>query len=142
MGKGMIGRAERHGRNPLSQQQIFELNMRMPLQFRDKELELRAELSKQLERGKADLNISFDNNDLAKRSSVNKEIFNAYFEELSALGKEYHLSDVNLFDLILRMPGRDEYGTFRGRWDTMEGVKSAPFAGHWTFQWFFVTMKE
>lgn len=83
---------------------FLELNMRMPMQFRDRELELRAELGKQLERGKADLNISFDNNDLAKRSSVNKEIFNAYFEELSSLGKEYHLSDVNLMDIILRMP--------------------------------------
>lgn len=102
--KGMIG-----GQNVTVEirslnSKFLELNLRMPLQFRDKELELRAELSKQLERGKADLNISFDNNDLAKRSSVNKEIFNAYFEELSALGKEYHLSDVNLFDLILRMP--------------------------------------
>ena len=83
---------------------FLELNLRMPLQFRDRELELRADLGKQLERGKADLNISFDNNDLAKRSTVNKEIFNAYFEELSALGKEYHLSDVNLFDAILKMP--------------------------------------
>ncbi|MBL0095320.1 MAG: YicC family protein [Bacteroidetes bacterium] len=102
--KGMIG-----GQNVTVEirslnSKFLELNLRMPLQFRDRELELRAELSKQLERGKADLNISFDNNDLAKRSSVNKEIFNAYFEELSALGKEYHLSDVNLFDLILRMP--------------------------------------
>lgn len=83
---------------------FLELNVRMPMQFRDRELELRADLGKQLERGKADLNISFDNNDLAKRSSVNKEIFNAYFEELSSLGKEYHLSDVNLMDIILRMP--------------------------------------
>ncbi len=102
--KGMIG-----GQNVTVEirslnSKFLELNLRMPLQFRDRELELRAELSKQLERGKADLNISFDNNDLAKRSSVNKEIFNAYFEELSALGKEYHLSDVNLFDMILRMP--------------------------------------
>ena len=83
---------------------FLELNVRMPMQFRDRELELRADLGKQLERGKADLNISLDNNDLAKRSSVNKEIFNAYFEELTSLGKEYHLSDVNLMDIILRMP--------------------------------------
>ncbi len=83
---------------------FLELNLRMPVQFRDRELELRADLGKQLERGKADLSISFDSSDLTKRSSVNKEIFNAYFEELSALGKEYHLSDVNLFDIILRLP--------------------------------------
>lgn len=83
---------------------FLELNMRLPMQFRDRELELRADLGKQLERGKADLNISFDQHDLAKRSSVNKEIFNAYHEELSSLSQEYHLSDVNLLDIILRMP--------------------------------------
>lgn len=83
---------------------FLELNMRLPVQFRDRELELRADLGKQLERGKADLNISFDQHDLAKRSSVNKEIFNAYYEELSSLGHAYHLSDVNLLDIILRMP--------------------------------------
>lgn len=83
---------------------FLELSIRLPLQFRDRELELRAELGKLLERGKADVNISFESNDLTKRASVNKEIFNAYFEELSALGREYHLSDVHLFDMILRMP--------------------------------------
>ena len=77
---------------------FLELNLRMPMQFRDRELELRSDLSKQLERGKADLSISFESNELAKRSSVNKEIFNAYYEELSALGKEYNLNDVNLLD--------------------------------------------
>ncbi len=83
---------------------FLELNLRMPMQFRDRELELRSDLSKQLERGKADLSISFESNELAKRSSVNKEIFNSYYEELSALGKEYHLSDVNLLDCILKLP--------------------------------------
>ncbi len=83
---------------------FLELNLRMPMQFRDRELELRSDLSKQLERGKADLSISFESNELAKRSSVNKEIFNAYYEELSALGKEYNLNDINLLDCILKLP--------------------------------------
>jgi uncharacterized protein (TIGR00255 family) len=83
---------------------FLELNLRMPMQFRDRELELRSDLSKQLERGKADLSISFESNELAKRSSVNKEIFNAYYDELSALGKEYNLNDTNLMDCILKLP--------------------------------------
>lgn len=83
---------------------FLELNLRLPLQFRDRELELRADVGKLIERGKADLLISFESNELARRSSVNREIFNAYFEELSDIGKEYHLSDVNLFDIILKMP--------------------------------------
>jgi uncharacterized protein (TIGR00255 family) len=83
---------------------FLELNVRVPGQFRDRELELRADLGKQIERGKADLNIQFEGGDVSRKSAVNKELFNAYFEELSALGKEYHLSDVNMLDILLRMP--------------------------------------
>jgi uncharacterized protein (TIGR00255 family) len=107
---------------------FLELNLRMPMQFRDRELELRADLGKQLERGKADLNISVDNNDLAKRSTVNKEIFQAYFEELSALGNEYHLSDVNLMDTILRMPAvlnSDKAESDEGQWNELKKLIQA-----------------
>jgi uncharacterized protein (TIGR00255 family) len=83
---------------------FLELNLRLPLNFRDRELELRADLGKQIERGKADLVVTIENNDLARRSSINRDIFDAYFNELSSIGKEYHLSDVNLFDIILKMP--------------------------------------
>ncbi|MFM9007494.1 MAG: YicC/YloC family endoribonuclease [Bacteroidota bacterium] len=83
---------------------FLELNLRLPLNFRDRELELRADLGKQIERGKADLVVNIENNDLARRSSINRDIFDAYFNELSSIGKEYHLSDVNLFDIILKMP--------------------------------------
>jgi uncharacterized protein (TIGR00255 family) len=83
---------------------FLELNLRLPSQFRDKELELRAELGRRIERGKADLSISFDNGDNNRKSTVNRELFNSYFNELHELSKEYHLSDVNMLDVILRMP--------------------------------------
>lgn len=83
---------------------FLELNVRMPMQFRDKELEVRADLGKLLERGKADLNISIDNNEMAKRSIVNKEIFMAYFEELKALSNDAGIQDNNMLDTILKLP--------------------------------------
>lgn len=83
---------------------FLEMNLRLPGVYRDKELELRSDLGKQLDRGKADVNISFENNDLAKRSTVNKETFAAYVVELKALCEEFQLSEVNLFDTILKMP--------------------------------------
>lgn len=107
---------------------FLELNLRMPMQFRDRELELRSDLSKLLERGKADLSISFESNELAKRSSVNKEIFNAYYEELSALGKEYHLSDVNLMDCILKLPAvmnAERQESDEEQWNELKVVISA-----------------
>ena len=83
---------------------FLELNVRLPLQFRDKELEIRADVGKLLERGKADLNISIDNNELAKRSTVNKEIFLAYYEDLKSLATETGMSDDNMLDAILKLP--------------------------------------
>jgi len=83
---------------------FLEMNLRLPGAYRDKELELRSDLGKQLDRGKADVNISFENNDLAKRSTVNKEIFAAYVEEYKSLCKEYQLTDASMFETILKMP--------------------------------------
>ena len=83
---------------------FLELNVRLPLQFRDKELEIRADVGKLLERGKADLNVSIDNNELAKRSTVNKEIFLAYYEDLKSLVTETGMSDDNMLDAILKLP--------------------------------------
>ena len=83
---------------------FLELNVRLPPQFRDKELEIRADVGKMLERGKADLNVSIDNNELAKRSTVNKEIFLAYYEDLKSLATETGMSDDNMLDAILKLP--------------------------------------
>ena len=83
---------------------FLELNVRLPVQFRDKELEIRADVGKLLERGKADLNVSIDNNELAKRSTVNKEIFLAYYEDLKSLATETGMSDDNMLDAILKLP--------------------------------------
>ncbi|MFM7015399.1 MAG: YicC/YloC family endoribonuclease [Bacteroidota bacterium] len=83
---------------------FLELNVRLPIQFRDKELEIRADVGKLLERGKADLNISIDNNELAKRSTVNKEIFLAYHDDLKSLVAETGMSDANMLDAILKLP--------------------------------------
>lgn len=83
---------------------FLELNLRLPSAYRDKELELRADLGKGLERGKADLIINIDNNETAKRNTVNREIFAAYYDDLKKLCTEFNMSDVALLDIILKMP--------------------------------------
>jgi uncharacterized protein (TIGR00255 family) len=83
---------------------FLELNLRLPSAFRDKELELRADLGKGLERGKADLIISIDNNETTKRNTVNREIFAAYHEDLKKLCTDFNLNDAGLLDILLKMP--------------------------------------
>jgi uncharacterized protein (TIGR00255 family) len=83
---------------------FLELNLRLPSAYRDKELELRNDLGKQIDRGKADVNINYENNELAKRNTVNRDIFKAYAEELKSVCEDFQVSDSNLLDIILRMP--------------------------------------
>ncbi len=83
---------------------FLELGFRLPSTFRDKELEMRAEIGKQIDRGKADIIINYENNDLAKRSTVNREIFAGYYNELKSLADEFKLDQQNLLDTILKLP--------------------------------------
>jgi len=102
---------------------FLEFNLRLPLQFRDRELELRADIGKLIERGKADLQVNIENNDLAKRSTVNREMFAAYHGDLSSIAKEYNLSEAGLFDIILRMPAvmnTEKAETDEGRWQELK----------------------
>jgi uncharacterized protein (TIGR00255 family) len=83
---------------------FFELNLRLPPSFRDREADLRMEISKSAERGKIDFSINFDNNELARKSSINKEIFKAYYEELKALADNLQMKEINWADTILKLP--------------------------------------
>ena len=104
---------------------FLEMSLRLPGAYRDKELELRSDLGKQLDRGKADVNISFENNDMAKRSTVNKEIFAAYLDELRLLSKEFSLNEDNLIDIILKMPSvmnADKSEVDEQQWIQLKGL--------------------
>jgi uncharacterized protein (TIGR00255 family) len=83
---------------------FFELNLRLPPAFRDKEADLRMEISKAAERGKIDFTINFDNTELARKSTINKEIFRAYYEELKLLSDTLQLEEHNWVDTIMKLP--------------------------------------
>ena len=83
---------------------FLELNLRAPSLFRDKESELRLELSKMTERGKLDVLITIDNNELARRSTINKEIFKSYYEELKSLATELNMPESSWVDTVLKLP--------------------------------------
>jgi uncharacterized protein (TIGR00255 family) len=83
---------------------FFELNLRLPPAFRDKEADLRMEISKVAERGKIDFSINFENSELARKGTINKEIFKAYYEELKSLADLLNLKEVNWVDTIMKLP--------------------------------------
>ena len=71
---------------------FLELNMRLPFAYKDKELELRTEIARNVERGKIDLSVTTEQVPGAKRNTFNKEIIRAYYEELKSLETEMNLN--------------------------------------------------
>ena len=66
----------------------LDLNVRMPGMYKEKELRLRSELAKQLNRGKIDLGIFVEiTGKKEKKYSINPSVVNGYFEELKSLSK-------------------------------------------------------
>jgi len=83
---------------------FFDLSLRLPSAYKDKDLELRSELAKDLERGKVDVSIQVDSPDAPKKTSVNVALVKAYYEELKSLSNDLQLGNSDYLSLILKMP--------------------------------------
>ena len=60
----------------------FDMNLRMPPLYREKEMEVRALVKEQLDRGKIDMIIYFDNAETGKNGSINRPVVIEYFHQL------------------------------------------------------------
>ena len=84
----------------------LDLNLRLPNVYRQREIEIRNMVAATLIRGKVDFTISYDNAaEMAAGQVINKDLFRAYFNELSALAGEYNLPTDDLIANILKLPG-------------------------------------
>jgi uncharacterized protein (TIGR00255 family) len=82
----------------------LDLNLRMPYLYKEKELELRAEISKQVERGKVDLSVFTESTQDAMPVALNKELAKTYYKELKSLSSELNENGHDLLGLVLKMP--------------------------------------
>jgi uncharacterized protein (TIGR00255 family) len=83
----------------------LDLNMRIPQQFRAKELDLRRLVSNELNRGKVDFVISYEESKQNNAPRINHEKALEYYHELKALSEELHEIPENGFlALIARLP--------------------------------------
>lgn len=83
---------------------FFDLSLRLPSAYKDKDLELRSELAKDLERGKVDVSIVLDSPDSPGKTSINVTLVKAYHEELKSLSRELQLNTTDYLGLILKLP--------------------------------------
>jgi len=84
---------------------FLELSIRLPKAVSDKELTLRSECSKLIERGKVNVMISSEYTDqTAKASSINGELLKKYYTQLQEIAQQVGDTKASLFDLALNMP--------------------------------------
>jgi uncharacterized protein (TIGR00255 family) len=81
----------------------LDLSMRLPGAYREKELELRTEAGKIIERGKADISVYIEFTGEIKAVSINKPLALNYYKELKSFSEEIKESN-NVLPLILKMP--------------------------------------
>lgn len=83
---------------------FIDLNLRLPSAYKEKEMELRTELSRLIERGKSEATFIIESQDGSKKAVINHQLAKAYFDELKMLDAELGISTPNYLQLILPMP--------------------------------------
>jgi uncharacterized protein (TIGR00255 family) len=82
----------------------FDLSMRIPSLYREKEPELRSDIAKQLERGKIDFSIYSEFIGEAASVTINRTLARSYYNELKGLATELHETGSDLLALTMKMP--------------------------------------
>jgi uncharacterized protein (TIGR00255 family) len=84
---------------------VLDVNTRIPGIYRDKELEIRRELSDKLVRGKVDFSIFSESLGVESNSAINSEMVKSYFNQLSQISNELQIpvSEVTL-QIIMQLP--------------------------------------
>ncbi|HPA30025.1 MAG TPA: YicC family protein [Bacteroidia bacterium] len=83
---------------------FFDLNLRLPHPYKDKEMDLRSLLLKEAERGKMDVMITMESHLSQQENLLNREIIKSLLTDLKAVKKEFSLPDDNLLQIVMQMP--------------------------------------
>lgn len=84
---------------------LFDLSIKMPSAYREKELTLRSLLSEKLGRGKVDLSIHTESMEVEKKVTINQSLALAYLEEIKSLTERGGIdSDREMLSVLLGMP--------------------------------------
>lgn len=84
----------------------LDLNVKVPMIYRDREYEIRNLLSTKLTRGKVDFYINYDEKKENTAAPINAGIFKSYYQQIEAISADCNipLSAEPVFQTILRLP--------------------------------------
>ena len=105
----------------------LDLNLRLPAQYREKEMDLRNEMVNRLKRGKVDVNVSVEYKEGRQAIQINAVNIMNYYRQLKALSDQMGISSTDsLLQAIIRLP------------DAVIAEKEVPDAEEWNkFQYAF-----
>lgn len=84
---------------------FFDLSLRLPKKYSEKELELRNLIAEKLERGKVSLSIDYQTGlKVEIRQQYNETLFISYFQELKKLADKVNAGHDSLFQMALNSP--------------------------------------
>lgn len=83
----------------------LDLSTRISGLYREKDIEIRTELSQQLERGKIDFALYVDNSGKESVSQINQSVLMAYYEQIKQISQNTGIEmPANWFEVLLRLP--------------------------------------
>ena len=83
---------------------VTDIKLKLPGDYREKEIELRKIITDHAERGKIDLIIDVQNADGGANVSLNESLIRGYYRELSRISTELSLPQQDILTAILRIP--------------------------------------
>ena len=84
---------------------LLDVNTRIPGVYREKELEIRRELSDRLIRGKVDFNLFSESLGVESNSAINSSMVKSYFKQLTEINNELQLPLTELtLQIIMQLP--------------------------------------
>ncbi len=83
----------------------LDVSTRISGQYREKEIEIRNELSQKLERGKIDFSLYVDNSGKESVSQINQSVIEAYYHQIKSISDTTGIDlPCNWFEILLRLP--------------------------------------
>jgi uncharacterized protein (TIGR00255 family) len=82
----------------------LDLNMRLIPTYREKELDLRAIVSSQLDRGKVEMSITLENTGDTKNYAINRDLAIAYYNDIREVASLVGEQPQDILSIVMRMP--------------------------------------
>ena len=83
----------------------LDISTRISNLYREKDIEIRTELSQQLERGKIDMSLYIDNSGKESVSHINQSVITSYYHQIKQISEDSGIEmPSNSFEILLRLP--------------------------------------